>query len=93
MIADLTNDGRAMIELKEHRGFAVLCENFDEAIAALQTAINDEAHDGEETQRNKRARTALQNAHPRFLLEQMIAAAKKEFRAEIGESTQPNRRN
>ncbi len=88
MITDLTNDGRALIELKDHRGFAVLCENFDESIAMLETAINDEANSGKETQKNKRARTALKNAHPRFLLEQMIAAAKKEFRKEVGSTTQ-----
>lgn len=87
MITDLTQDGRALLELRDHRGFAVLCANFDEAMGVLQTAINDEANDGDETQRLKRARTALQNHHPRFLLEQMIAEAKKQFAAETGGAT------
>lgn len=91
MSADKLTEGRALIALKTADGFAVLCALYDEALEKTQIAINDEANGGDDTQRNKRARTALQNAHPRFLVEQAIAAAHKEFKAELGDSTQTRR--
>lgn len=92
MISDLTKDGRAMLELENHAGFHLLCAHYDAQLADLQLAINSETNGGKETQRNKRAMTKLQNAHPRFLLGEMLKAAQKQFQKEVSES-QSNRRN
>lgn len=90
-MSDRLGDGRVLIQLRAHAGFAILCALYDEALEKIQVAINDESNDGDETQRNKRARTALLAAHPKFLVEQAAADAHKEFIAETSDSTNPRR--
>jgi hypothetical protein len=86
-MSDRLGDGRTLLQLKAHAGFAILCALYDESLEKLQAAINDETHDGDETQRNKRARAALTAAHPKFLVEQAAADAHKEFIAETSDQT------
>lgn len=90
-MSDRLGDGRALLQLKAHAGFAILCALYDESLEKYQAAINDETNGGKETQRNKRARAALLAAHPKFLVEQAAADAHKEFIAETSDSTNPRR--
>lgn len=66
-------------ELMNHDGFALLQERFEEELIRLQDEINSEANNGEETQRNKRARARMILASPSVLAEDIFSKAKNKF--------------
>ncbi len=66
--------------LREHPGFALICEKFDAEIRDLKQEIENENLSAEETQKNKRALARMILVRPDRLCDALLNTAGNNFR-------------